>query len=151
MFGFRKKTKARRADPRVQEQFVQRVAAAAAEFLHSLGPAERAALDYTPGTLERLDAAVARAREGALILTPLQRVGMAAYLYEVARRLHGGQYEVCDDDDPVVLVAGDAAGTCLCAISHVERRLAGAEPEPLVALYARYAAAVAAGRPELVA
>lgn len=152
MFGFRRKTLEVRPDPGVQAQFVQRAQAFSGEFLQALGPGERAAFDYTPATLERLDAVLARARAGALVLTPLQRVGMAAYLYEVARCSLGGRYEVCDDEDPVVLVAGRARdGACLCAISHVERCLSGGEPEPLAALYARYAAAVAAGRTDVVA
>ncbi len=151
MFGFLNKTQVRYVDPQVQDEFVQKVSAAADAFLLAIEPAERAAYDFSPGSVIRLDAAAARVRDGALELTPLQRVGMAAYLYEVARRHQGGIYEVCDDDDPVVLVTGDPqCEICLCAISRVERNLAGAQPEPLSDLYARYVDAVQADRPELV-
>jgi len=151
MFGFLKKTKVRYVDPRVQDEFVQKVTAAAGDFLQALESEERAAHDFTPASLARLDGVARRVSAGALALTPLQRVGMAAYLYEVARREHGGIYEVCDDDDPVVLVCGDAgAEICLCAIARVERVLAGAESEALADFYARFVAAIQAGRPELV-
>ena len=67
----------------------------------------RRRLDYTPGSIHALDAALEAAHVGALALTPMQTVGAAAYLYEV-RREHGGLYEVCDDEDPVVLVCGES-------------------------------------------
>ncbi len=76
---------------------------------------------------------------------------MAAYLYEVARRSHGGQYEVCDNDDPAVLVTGQPAfDVCLCGISRGERTLEGKVDEPLAAFFGRFEAAVAAARPAIL-
>ena len=104
-------------------------AAAAQDFVQAAGPG--AGLDYTPGSLHALDAALEAAHVGALALTPMQTVG-AAYLYEVARREHGGLYEVCDDEDPVVLVCGESgAQVCLAAIAKVERRIRYGQAEAI--------------------
>ena len=105
MFGFLKTNHEARRDE-VQAEFVARVAAAAQEFVQAAGP-DGVGLDYTPGSIHALDAALEAAHVGALALTPMQTVGAAAYLYEV-RREHGGLYEVCDDEDPVVLVCGES-------------------------------------------
>ena len=84
MFGFLKTNHEARRDE-VQAEFVARVAAAAQEFVQAAGP-DGVGLDYTPGSIHALDAALEAAHVGALALTPMQTVGAAAYLYEVARR-----------------------------------------------------------------
>ncbi|AHV94020.1 hypothetical protein [Bordetella holmesii] len=145
MFGFFKK-QAPEPNPEVQAEFGERVNAAAADFLAALPDASR--FDYLPASVALLDSVAAQVRAGEFSLTPMQRVGMAAYLYEVARRSHGGQYEVCDNDDLVVLVTGQPDfDVCLCGISRVERTLSGKEDEPLLAFYRRYEAAVSAAAP----
>ncbi|OZI71743.1 hypothetical protein [Bordetella genomosp. 12] len=145
MFGFFKK-QAPEADPQVQAEFSERVNAAAADFLAALPDTSR--FDYQPASVGLLDGVAAQVRAGELSLTPMQRVGMAAYLYEVARRAHGGQYEVCDNDDPVVLVTGQPDfDVCLCGISRIERTLSGKEDESVQAFYRHYEAAVAAAAP----
>ncbi len=150
MFGFfKKKVQVPQADPQVQAEFIERVNAAAADFLQALP--DRARFDYRPASVALLDEVAAQVRAGALALTPMQRVGMAAYLYEVARRRHGGQYEVCDNDDPAVLVTGQPAfDVCLCGISRVERTLKGEVDEPLAAFFSRFETAVAAARPAVL-
>ncbi|MBP6706456.1 MAG: hypothetical protein KA134_04110, partial [Achromobacter sp.] len=86
------------------------------------------------------------AHVGALALTPMQTVGAAAYLYEVARREHGGLYEVCDDEDPVVLVCGESgAQVCLAAIAKVERRIRYGQAEAIPPYFERFIAALQAG------
>ena len=90
---------------------------AAAQGVRQAAGPDGVGLDYTPGSIHALDAALGAAHVGALALTPMQTVGAAAYLY-VARREHGGLYEVCDDEDPVVLVCGESgAQVCLAAIA----------------------------------
>ncbi|MDQ8034087.1 hypothetical protein CEG14_22975 [Bordetella genomosp. 1] len=148
MFGFLK-TSTPQVDQEVQEEFVERVSAAAEDF--RAVAASHGRLDYTPASMAALDEALARVRAGDLALTPMQRVGAAAYLYETLRRAHGGLYEVCDNDDPVVFVAGpEEAEVCLCGISRVERYLTGAHAEPVSAALQRFEAALAAGRAETI-
>ncbi|WP_459615739.1 hypothetical protein [Bordetella sp. 2513F-2] len=151
MFGFLRKAAPPQVDPGVQDAFVERVRTAAEAVRQALPLETQQILDYSPGSLARLDQVALQVQRGEFTLTPLQRVGIAAYVYEVARGCHGGLYEVCDDEDPVVLVVGEPEfAVCLCAISHVERRLAGHEPEPLPAFYARHVDAVRAARSEVV-
>lgn len=146
MFGFLKTNHEARRDE-VQAEFVARVAAAAQEFVQAAGP-DGAGLDYTPGSIHALDAALEAAHVGALALTPMQTVGAAAYLYEVARREHGGLYEVCDDEDPVVLVCGESgAQVCLAAIAKVERRIRYGQAEAIPPYFERFIAALHAGEP----
>ena len=77
----------------------------------------------------------------------MQTVGAAAYLYEVARE-HGGLYEVCDDEDPVVLVCGESgAQVCLAAIAKVERRIRYGQAEAIPPYFERFIAALHAGEP----
>ncbi|AZY51429.1 hypothetical protein [Bordetella avium] len=150
MFGlFKKKAQAVLPNPEVQAEFIDRVSQAAADFLAALSDTQ--GLDYQPASVALLDRVAARVRAGTLSLSPMQRVGMAAYLYEVARRAHGGQYEVCDNDDPVVLVIGEPVfDVCLCGISRVESTLQGRVQEPLAVFYGRFEAAVRAARPALL-
>lgn len=152
MFGFLKKnTQVPPVDPEVQAEFIERVNAAAADFLSALPDNDRAALDFQPASVASLDPVAQRVRAGGLILTPMQRVGMAAYLYEVARRRYGGQYEVCDNDDPVVLVTGEPDfDVCLCGISRVENTLRGQSLEPLGTFFNSFEAAVAAAQPAVL-
>lgn len=149
MFGFFKKTSTPQVDQEVQDEFVERVTAAAEDFR---GAAQaNGSLDFSAASVATLDEILARVRAGELELTPMQRVGAAAYLYETLRRAHGGLYEVCDNDDPVVLVAGEGdAEVCLCAISRVDRYLGGSASEPVGAALSRFEAALAAGRPETI-
>lgn len=149
MFGFfRKKVRPLDAEREVQTEFVERVNAAAADFVAAL-PADLAAgMDFSPASLAGLDVVAERVRRGELALTPMQRVGMATYLYEVARRRHGGQYAVIDNDDPVVLVCGQPGGEiCLGAIGRIERLLDGRKVLMPGRLYAEFESAVAAGQP----
>ncbi|MFJ0684027.1 hypothetical protein WLU30_12130 [Bordetella bronchiseptica] len=148
MFGFRRKD-TQQYDQEAQDAFVERVAAAARDFVAAV-PAG-AGLDYSPASIAALDAVLEQAHLGALALDPVQRVGAAAYLYEVARRRHGGLYEVCDDDDPVVLVTGEPEfDVCLCAIAKVERRIDVGPQEDLRPFFGRYEQAVAARRPDII-
>ncbi|CFW31188.1 Uncharacterised protein [Bordetella pertussis] len=148
MFGFRRKD-TQQYDQEAQDAFVERVAAAARDFVAAV-PAG-AGLDYSPASIAALDAVLEQAHLGALALDPVQRVGAAAYLYEVARRRHGGLYEVCDDDDPVVLVTGEPEfDVCLCAIAKVERRIDAGPQEDLRPFFGRYEQAVAARRPDII-
>ena len=139
MFGFLKNTQ--QVDEDVQDEFIERVQAAAEDFL-TVAP-DRSALDYSLESVVALDAALDEAYQGRLALTPMQTVGAAAYVYEVARRHYGGLYEVCDDDDPVVLVTGEPEfDVCLCAISKVERRVRLGESEALTTFFQRFVSAV---------
>ena len=56
MFGFLKTNHEARRDE-VQAEFVARVAAAAQEFVQAAGP-DGVGLDYTPGSIHALDAAL---------------------------------------------------------------------------------------------
>jgi len=139
MFGFLKNTQ--QVDEDVQDEFIERVHAAAEDFLTAVP--DRDALDYALDSVVALEAVLDEAYQGRLTLSPMQIVGAAAYLYEVARRHYGGLYEVCDDDDPVVLVTGEPEfEVCLCAISKVERRLREGEVEALTTFFQRYVSAV---------
>ncbi len=139
MFGFLKTPLP--VDEDVQDEFIERVQAAAEDFL-TVVP-ERSALDYSPESVIGLESVLDEAYRGRLTLSPMQTVGAAAYLYEVARRHYGGLYEVCDDDDPVVLVTSEAGfEVCLCAISKVERRLQHGEAEALTTFFQRFVSAV---------
>jgi hypothetical protein len=106
-----------------QAEFVERIAEAAAIFTGAA--ADHAyELDFSQASLGAVDDLLQRAHEGSLHLDAVQAMGAAAYIYEVARLNYGGQYEVCDNDDPVVLVTGSPHfEVCLCAMSRVERRL----------------------------
>ena len=139
MFGFLKNPQ--HVDEDAQDEFVERVNAAAEDFLTAVS--DQSALDYSLQSIEALDAVLGDAHHGRLTLTPMQTVGAAAYLYEVARRHFGGLYEVCDDEDPVVLVTGEPEfDVCLCAISKVERRIRDGHTEALPAFFQRYVSAV---------
>lgn len=139
MFGFLKNTQ--HVDEDAQDEFVERVHTAAEEFLTAVS--DQSALDYSLQSLGALDSVLDDAHQGRITLTPMQTVGAAAYLYEVARRHYGGLYEVCDDEDPVVLVTGEPEfDVCLCAIAKVERRIRGGEAEALPAFFQRYVSAV---------
>lgn len=141
MFGFLKNTQPVEQD--VQGEFIERVNAAAEDFL-AVVP-NRQVLDYSPSSVVALDAVLGQVREGRVTLDAMQVVGAAAYLYEVARRRYGGQYEVCDDDDPVVLVTGEPEfSVCLCAIKQVEQRLSLGAADALPTFFQRYVDAVSA-------
>ncbi|MBO9356818.1 hypothetical protein GG851_22735 [Bordetella petrii] len=142
MFGFLKHTQ-QEVDEEVQDEFVERVNSAAAEFLAAVP--DNPALDYSVESVAALDAVLDEAHKGRLTLTPMQAVGAAAYLYEIGRRRYGGLYEVCDDDDPVVLVTGEPEfEVCLCAISKVERRLRNGVADALPEFFQHYVRAVSA-------
>lgn len=144
MFGFLKINQDAKRDE-VQEEFVARVANAAKDFVQAAGSAG-ATLDYSPSSIHALDAALEAAHVGTLPLTPMQTVGAAAYLYEVARRAHGGLYEVCDDEDPVVLVCGEPdAEVCFGAIAKVERRIRYGDAEAIAPYFDAFTAALRAG------
>ncbi|MCD0501447.1 hypothetical protein [Bordetella petrii] len=139
MFGFLKKT--HEVDEEVQDEFIERVSGAAQDFLAAVP--DSAPLDYSVESVTALDAVLEDAHLGRLALTPMQTVGAAAYLYEVARRRYGGLYEVCDDEDPVVLVTGEPEfDVCLCAISKVERRVRQGSTEKLPEFFQHYVRAV---------
>lgn len=147
MFGFL--SHSQQVDDKVQDEFIERVHAAAEDFLTAVSG--RSTLDYTPRSVDALDRVLDEVHHARLTLTPMQRVGAAAYLYEVARRHYGGRYEVCDDDDPVVLVTGDrGVEVCLCAIDKVERRMRRGAAEALPAFFQRYVRAVTARTAEIV-
>jgi len=139
MLGFLKKTQ--EVDEEVQDEFIERVNGAAQAFLAAVP--DTSSFDYSVASVTALDGVLEQAHQGALALTPIQSVGAAAYLYEVARRHYGGLYEVCDDDDPVVLVTGEPDfDVCLCAISKVERRIRGGTAESLPEFFQHYVRAV---------
>ena len=137
----------------VQGEFIENVQRAAAGFTTAVasftldaqgrGAPYSAGLDYSVSSLVLLDHIVERVRAKEVTLRPMQTIGISAYIYEVARRHHSGLYEVCDDDDPVVLVTGEPEfDVCLCAISFINSRLAGEADEPLSTFFDRYVAAV---------
>ncbi|AHC49853.1 MULTISPECIES: hypothetical protein [Achromobacter] len=144
MFGFLKINQDAKRDE-VQQEFVARVAHAAQDFVQAAGP-DGAGLDYSLSSVHALDDALEAAHLGTLPLTPMQTVGAAAYLYEVARRAHGGLYEVCDDEDPVVLVCGSPeTEVCFGAIAKVERRIRYGAAEAIPPYFDRFLAALDAG------
>ncbi|CAB5511416.1 hypothetical protein [Achromobacter anxifer] len=146
MFGFLKINQDAKRDE-VQEEFVARVADAAQDFVQAAGPTG-AVLDYTPSSVHALDEALEAAHLGTLPLTPMQTVGAAAYLYEVGRRAHGGLYEVCDDEDPVVLVCGEpGTEVCFGAIAKIERRIRYGAAEAIPPYFEQFTAALQAGEP----
>ena len=110
-----------------------------------------AALDYSLASVSALDEALEAAHLGTLALTPMQTVGAAAYLYEVARRAYGGLYEVCDDEDPVVLVCGEPeAEVCFCAIAKVERRIRYGASEAIPPYFELFRAAMEEGQAQTI-
>jgi hypothetical protein len=144
MFGFLKINQDAKRDE-VQEEFVARVAGAAQDFVQVAGQTG-AVLDYSPSSVHALDEALEAAHLGTLPLTPMQTVGAAAYLYEVGRRAHGGLYEVCDDEDPVVLVCGQpGTEVCFGAIAKVERRIRYGAAEAIPPYFEQFVAALEAG------
>lgn len=129
----------------VQAALVARVTNVAQDFVQAAGLA--AELDYSLSSIQALDDALEAAYLGTLPLTSAQTVGAAAYLYEVARRAYGGLYEVCDDEDPVVLVCGaPAAEVCFGAIAKVERRIRYGATESIAPYFGRFVAALGAGQ-----
>ena len=139
----------------VQAEFIENVQRAATGFSSAVsqftcdaqgrGAPYSAGLDYSVSSLVLLDHIVDTVRAGSITLRPMQTIGISAYIYEVARRHYDGLYEVCDDDDPVVLVTGEPAfDVCLCAISFINARLTGQIDESLPTFFARYEAAVKA-------
>lgn len=141
MLGFLKNTQ--QVDEEVQDEFVERVNSAAQAFLAAVP--DTSALDYSVESITALDTVLEKAHQGQLALTPMQTVGAAAYLYEVGRRHYGGLYEVCDDEDPVVLVTGEPEfDVCLCAISKVERRVRNGAADTLPEFFQHYVRAVTA-------
>jgi len=146
MFGFLKINQDANLDE-VQEAFVARVADAAQDFVDAAGTTG-AVLDYSLSSVHALDDALEAAHLGTLPLTPMQTVGAAAYLYEVGRRAHGGLYEVCDDEDPVVLVCGDPGSeVCFGAIAKVERRIRDGAAESIPAYFEQFTIALQTGEP----
>ncbi|MGE6915793.1 hypothetical protein [Achromobacter kerstersii] len=146
MFGFLKINQDANLDE-VQEAFVARVADAAQDFVDAAGTTG-AVLDYSLSSVHALDDALEAAHLGTLPLTPMQTVGAAAYLYEVGRRAHGGLYEVCDDEDPVVLVCGDPGSeVCFGAIAKVERRIRDGAAESIPAYFEQFTTALQTGEP----
>src|SRR3546814_3302128 len=139
MFGFLRNTQ--EVDEEVQDEVIVRVNSAAEAFLAAVP--DTPALDYSIESVTALDAVLEEAYQGRLTLTPMQTVGAAAYLYEVGRRHYGGLYEVCDDEDPVVLVTGEPDfDVCLCAISKVERRVCNGAADTLPEFFQPYVRAV---------
>ncbi|OZI17230.1 hypothetical protein CAL18_15355 [Bordetella genomosp. 7] len=148
MFGVRKSTQQEVA-LEVQDEFIERVQNAAEDFRKAVP--SPAALDYSMPSVAALDAVLQEAHSGRLALTPMQTVGAAAYLYEVARRHYGGLYEVCDDDDPVVLVTGEPEfEVCLCAIAKVERCVRNGPAERLPEFFQHYVRAVTDRRSDTI-
>lgn len=144
MFGFLKINQDAKRNE-VQEEFVARVADAAQDFVQAAGQTG-VTLDYSPSSVHALDEALEAAHVGTLPLTPMQTVGAAAYLYEVGRRAHGGLYEVCDDEDPVVLVCGEpGTEVCFGAIAKVERRIRYGAAEAIPPYFEQFVAALQAG------
>ncbi|WP_447578762.1 hypothetical protein [Achromobacter kerstersii] len=144
MFGFLKINQDANLDE-VQEAFVARVADAAQDFVDAAGTTG-AVLDYSLSSVHALDDALEAAHLGTLPLTPMQTVGAAAYLYEVGRRAHGGLYEVCDDEDPVVLVCGDPGSeVCFGAIAKIERRIRDGATESIPAYFEQFTTALLTG------
>lgn len=144
MFGFLKINQDANFDE-VQEAFVARVADAAQDFVDAAEPTG-VVLDYSLSSIHALDDALEAAHLGTLPLTPMQTVGAAAYLYEVGRRAHGGLYEVCDDEDPVVLVCGDPGSeVCFGAIAKVERRIREGAAESIPAYFELFTSALQTG------
>jgi hypothetical protein len=144
MFGFLKINQDAKRDE-VQEEFVARVADAAQDFVQAAS-STGAVLDYSLSSVHALDDALEAAHVGTLPLTPMQTVGAAAYLYEIGRRAHGGLYEVCDDEDPVVLVCGDPGSeVCFGAIAKVERRIRYGAAEAIPAYFELFTAALQKG------
>ena len=81
----------------------------------------------------------------------MQTVGAAAYLYEIGRRAHGGLYEVCDDEDPVVLVCGDPGfEVCFGAIAKVERRIRYGASEAIPAYFELFTTALQTGEAQTI-
>jgi len=149
MFGFLK-TNQDATRHEVQEEFVARVAGAAQDFVEAAG-STGAVLDYSPSSVHALDDALEAAHLGSLPLTPMQTVGAAAYLYEVGRRAHGGLYEVCDDEDPVVLVCGEPGSeVCFGAIAKVERRIRYGAAEAIPAYFERFMTALQTGEAQTI-
>jgi hypothetical protein len=143
MFDFIKRVKKDEA-ARLQVEFIQNVRQAAIKF-QDVAQAHALVLDFSEDSLLVADRVVAMAHAGAITLDPLQRLGAAAYVYEVAREHYGGLYEVCDEDDPVVLVTGEPEfDVCLCAISKVEKLVADPTQESLALFFKRYTASVSA-------
>jgi hypothetical protein len=143
MFDFIKRVKDNEA-VRLQAEFVQNVRQAATQFL-DVAKTQALELDFSEQSLAVVDRIIAMAREGAITLDPLQRLGAAAYVYEVAREHYGGLYEVCDEDDPVVLVTGQPEfDVCLCAISKVEKLARDVSQDSLTVFFTRYTASVSA-------
>ncbi|MGY6270531.1 hypothetical protein ACXIUT_12630 [Achromobacter denitrificans] len=144
MFGFLKINQDAKRNE-VQEEFVARVADAAQDFVQAAGQTG-VTLDYSPSSVHALDEALEAAHVGTLPLTPMQTVGAAAYLYEVGRRAHGGLYEVCDDEDPVVLVCGEpGTEVCFGAIAKVERRIRYGAAEAIPPYFEQFVAALQVG------
>ncbi|MBB1594505.1 hypothetical protein [Achromobacter sp. UMC46] len=144
MFGFLQINQDAKRDE-VQEEFVARVADAAQDFVQA-ARSTGALLDYSLSSVHALDDALEAAHVGTLPLTPMQTVGAAAYLYEIGRRAHGGLYEVCDDEDPVVLVCGDPGSeVCFGAIAKVERRIRYGASEAIPAYFELFTAALQTG------
>jgi len=149
MFGFLKINQEATRDE-VQAEFVERVTDAAEDFVRAAG-STGAALDYSLASVSALDEALEAAHLGTLALTPMQTVGAAAYLYEVARRAYGGLYEVCDDEDPVVLVCGEPeAEVCFCAIAKVERRIRYGASEAIPPYIELFRAAMEEGQAQTI-
>ncbi|MDQ2187602.1 hypothetical protein RBI13_20665 [Alcaligenaceae bacterium A4P071] len=135
----------------IQDEFVANVQAAADGFVADFAR-DDLVLDYGAASLRAVDMLLGQASLGKLELSSLQSLGAASYVYEVARRAHGGLYEVCDDDDPVVLVTGEPDfDVCLCAISKVEKAARGTDRgDSLPEFYQRFAAGVAARASEVI-
>lgn len=143
MLGFLKRC--RDEDKRLaQAEFIERVGDAVAEFIAAV-PHRAHELDFSQASLHALDEVLQQAHEGTLRLDAMQVAGAAAYIYEVARLNYGGQYEVCDNDDPVVLVTGPPRfDLCLCAMSRVERRIRQGPEEGIPEFFDEYVRRVAA-------
>jgi hypothetical protein len=137
MFDFIKRVKKDEA-ARLQVEFIQNVRQAAIQF-QDVARAQALELDFSEQSLTLADRIIAMAHAGSITLDPLQRLGAAAYVYEVAREHYGGLYEVCDEEDPVVLVTGEPEfDVCLCAISKVEKLVSDPTQEPLALFFYSY-------------
>jgi hypothetical protein len=114
-------------------------------------PINGSRLDYSEASLALVDHVLDDFhRQGAPLPDDLHFLA-SAYIFEVARRAFGGRYLRGDEDDPFVLVIGEApAEVSVCIMSKVRGRVRNGPEDSIPFFYAGIAPLVAAGKPAIL-
>jgi len=128
----------------IEQGFQWQATAFIEAFIGEGSPIEEGALDYSPASLRAVDDMLDDFHRQSAPLPDDLHFLAASYVFEVVRREFGGRYLRGDDDDPFVLVIGDAgAQVGVMAFSRVMGRTLNGTEDDLVRFHDGIAPAIA--------